>query len=214
MMIKMMMMMIIMMILIQAQSEAAAAGGQYKCLTQFKMAESSTSEASTEEQEQEQERVYVNVHRSGEEDEEMTCDDDPGDPYCGPGPEMKTGERPKDETHPDLPGSQIVPSSSAEQTCHESEDKCVEEGESFVSAKQADTVTEGHPDDRSLKVTGDCESRSIASSASSRKSDVGTNTDPGCHPLQVRNLRNQDPFGSSRKLTLRRSSGDPGEVRT
>ena len=204
---------------LQAHSEARAAEAAasmapgYKCLTQFKMAESSTSEASTEDQEQE--RVYVNVHRSHEVgDDEMMTGDDPGDPYCGPGQEMKTGERLGDnddrgEIPPDH-NLQIAPSSSAgdiqDQTCqHESEDKCREDGEaggkSFVSAKQAEKVSGCNFDDRSIA--------SRSSTASSRKSDVGTNTDSG-HPA-LRNLRNQDPFGSSRKLTLRRTSGEPGQ---
>ena len=208
---------------LQAHSEAKAAEAAsltsgYRCLTQFKMAESSTSEASTEEQEQE--RVYVNVHRSHEADEEMVIvpDDDQCEPYCGPGPEMKTGERLGDnddrgEIPPDHLGRdnlQIAPSSSAgnsqDQTCqHESENKCREEGEtggeSFVSAEQAEKVSGCNFDDRSIA--------SRSSTASSRKSDVGTNTDSGHPPL--RNLRNQDPFGSSRKLTLRRTSGEPGQ---
>ena len=205
---------------LQAHSEARAAeaasmASGYKCLTQFKMAESSTSEASTEEQEQE--RVYVNVHRSHEDgDEEMMTD-----PYCGPGAEMKNGERLGDnddrgEIPPDHLGRdnlQIAPSSSAgnrgdseNQPCqHESENKCREEGEtggkSFVSAKQEEKVPGCNFDDRSIA--------SRSSTASSRKSDVGTNTDSGHPPL--RNLRNQDPFGSSRKLTLRRTSGEPGQ---
>ena len=130
---------------------------------------------------------------------------------------MKTGERLGDnddrgEIPPDHLGGdnlQIAPSSSAansqDQTCqHESENKCREEGEtggkSFVSAEQAEKVSGCNFDDRSIA--------SRSSTASSRKSDVGTNTDSG-HPL--RNLRNQDPFGSSRKLTLRRTSGEPGQ---
>ena len=189
--------------------EAHSEQTQYKCLTQFKMAESSTSSCS----EQELPRC---------DDDQMPLNNDP----CYPADqEMKTKLREnmtdcqsevKDSQEPQSPGP-LKPTSGAEialqsnevqktsQTCqHERENKCVAEGE---TRKTLSPCKQAEKQNLNLYLADNRSITSKSSTSSSRRSDVGTNTDntPSTASIPF-NTKHQDPYGSSRKLTLRRTS--------
>ena len=173
----------------QQQQQQQQSSGQYRCLTQFKMVESSTSDVS-----------------------------DPPDPDGDPPPlnhdppeaEMKTRLESRDSetsarTDLDKP-DKITPTSDqgrgAENsaTCqHEMENKCSggEVGKSLESAAKLPDKSTSYRSDTLRSIT------SKSSTNSSKKSDVGTNTENN----NINMAKQQDPFGSSRKLTLRRTSG-------
>ena len=188
---------------LQAQSEQAqqAQQAQYKCLTQFKMAESTTSEAS--------------------EPEKCSGDDDPGYP---------ADEEMKRENMSDCPSNNVLevkdslgpPNTTsageiAQQsnevketspTCQQKrENKCVEEGE---NRKTSSPSKQAEKQNLNLYLADNRSITSKSSTSSSRKSSVGTNTDnvPSSHSATSIpfNTKHQDPYGSSRKLTLRRTS--------
>ena len=199
---------------LQAQSEQS----QYRCLTQFKVAESSqgTSEGS-----------------DGEkcDDDEMTVNNHPGYPADQ---EMKTRLR---ETMTDCQSNNVVEvkdsgdksqeslarakTTSADeiaqqsnevketsQTCQQKrENKCVEEGE---NRKTLSPSKQAEKQNLNLYLADNRSITSKSSTSSSRKSSVGTNTDniPSSHSATSIpfNTKHQDPYGSSRKLTLRRTS--------
>jgi len=203
---------------LQAQTEQS----RYKVLTQFKMAESSTSSCSdTAEQ----------LFMSSKYGEDYGQDILNNDPYYPTESEMKTRMREtvmqsddrtaeagiagvcvinKSEEHLAKPTfeSEIALQSNevkeTSQTCqHKSENKC-SEGEtrkSLSPGKQAEkpNLNLFLVDSRSVGSKASTDSRS-----SSKKSDVGTNTDIPGVPF---NTKHQDPYGASRRLPLRRTSG-------
>ena len=205
---------------LQAQSEQS----QYKCLTQFKMAESSTSECSDQDQDP----------RSPQrcDDDELTLNHDPGYPAAQ---EMKTrlrentrgcqsnnvvqvkdGREKSQESLARLKttsGDEIALQSNevkeTSQTCQQKrENKCVEEGE---NRKTLSPSKQAEKQNLNLYLGDNRSITSKSSTSSSRKSSVGTNTDNNVPSSQSTtsipfNTKHQDPYGSSRKLTLRRTS--------
>ena len=177
--------------------EAQAEQTQYKCLTQFKMAESTTSECSDQDQ--------------------AKCEDD--DPLHPAGQEMKT--RPRESLtdcqaqdgnlSPSRPtgGAGIaLPSNEVKETSptcqQERENKCEAEGE---TSKTLSPCKQAEKQNLNLYLGDNRSITSKSSTSSSRRSDVGTNTDntPGAASIPF-NTKHQDPYGASRKLTLRRTS--------
>ena len=197
---------------LQAQSEQS----QYKCLTQFKMAESSTSECSDQD---------PALSPQGCHHDEMPLNNDPGYPADQ---EMKTRQRenmsgcrspnvmevkarlgpPKTTS-----GDEIVQQSNeveeTRQTCQQKrENKCVSEGE---NRKTSSPSKQAEKQNLNLYLADNRSITSKSSTSSGRKSSVGTNTDnniPSSHSTTSIpfNTKHQDPYGSSRKLTLRRTS--------
>ena len=204
---------------LQAQSEQS----QYKCLTQFKMAESSTSECSDQEPALSPQRC---------DDDEMPLNNDPGYPAHQ---EMKTKlrenmsgcqsdnvvevkdgpDKSRDSLGPPktTSGDEIAQQSNevkeTSQTCQQKrENKCVEEGE---NRKTLSPSKQAEKQNLNLYLGDNRSITSKSSTSSSRKSSVGTNTDNNVPSSQSTtsipfNTKHQDPYGSSRKLTLRRTS--------
>ena len=194
---------------LQAQSEQQS---QYKCLTQFKKAESVSSslDDTVEDNQVQDSRQWI-------QDDDETHHKLSNDPYCLVEQEMKTkiGECDdvvdQDPSSPDnksqptkehpckqiaiTPASSDAPLQAVSQTCqHESENKCIE-GEtekSFSSPKQPEKQN------LNLYLQDDQSIVSKSSTSSSRKSDVGTNTETGPslpfatkHQVQRKNVFHQ-----------------------
>ena len=183
----------------RAQGDQQARGDQqhqFRCLTQFKMAESSTSDCSDMDQPRP--------------DMELCEDDVVGNVPSNYDDKSVTNG----EAHPGDPdNTQHIAAAPASSLCPKpttlSENKCLE-GEIEQSFNSSPKHVEKSGSVSQNLYQGD--SRSIASkSSTSSKSDMATNTDEGGVPSNPRtpySLRHQDPYGGSRKLTLRRTSLD------